>query len=406
LVRVLEAVRWDDAVEEAFFAAGCAGLPPVGRDWYRDRPLPFAPAAKRAELAALQKDVSSRLGKGCAAGRILTRTCGELRGVVEMLACRGRPGFSRLSRQLYGSSTRSDGAGFLEAAGRLAVQGEITPPPNTEATPLTPNPCSPPAGEGEGGKRGGGVASRCLSAEQAGRMLADRLNAYFPDGPPVRVHLSAAILADAAAEGGCLKLRDDACFSPQEVLLLEVHEGWVHLGTTRDGLRQPVCTFLAKGSPAATRTQEGLAVLAELLAGASSPARLRRLANRARAVALAEAGADFLDVFRFFQDQGCAPRECYQHTARVFRGSLPAGCGPFTKDLAYTNGFLAVCRSLRQAPDDGGRRIALLFAGKTAVEELPELAELADAGLLLPAAQTPPPFADPAALAARLRCLP
>ena len=54
-----------------------------------------------------------------------------------------------------------------------------------------------------------------------------------------------------------------------DLRLLEVHEGWVHLGTTLNGQSQPVCTFLSKGPPSSTLTQEGLAVLTEVFAFAS-----------------------------------------------------------------------------------------------------------------------------------------
>jgi uncharacterized protein (TIGR02421 family) len=152
------------------------------------------------------------------------------------------------------------------------------------------------------------------------------------------------------------------------------------------GRGQPVCTFLTKGPPSATRTQEGLAVLAEALAGAASPARARRLAERVEAVALAEAGGDFVAVYRFFLERDHAPRESYRLTVRVFRGGLPHG-GPFTKDLCYDRGLLLICRYVQTAP---ARRLPLLFCGKIAVEEFPDLAELADEGLLAPPTHLPP----------------
>ena len=53
-------------------------------------------------------------------------------------------------------------------------------------------------------------------------------------------------------------------------------------------------------------------MLAEILAFVSHPARLRRLAQRAEAVALAEEGADFLDVYHHFAGQGCEARDAYR----------------------------------------------------------------------------------------------
>ena len=54
-------------------------------------------------------------------------------------------------------------------------------------------------------------------------------------------------------------------FSERDLQVLEVHEGWVHVGTTLNGMNQPVCTFLSKGPPSSTITQEGLAILMEVI---------------------------------------------------------------------------------------------------------------------------------------------
>jgi uncharacterized protein (TIGR02421 family) len=189
----------------------------------------------------------------------------------------------------------------------------------------------------------------------------------------------------------------------RDIRLLEVHEGWVHLGTTLNGQHQPICTFLSKGPPSSTVTQEGLAVLTEVLSFASHPGRVRRLAHRIQAVAQAEAGADFLDVYRFFLEEGYEPRESYQHAMRIFRGSLPAGCGPFTKDLCYSKGFVLLYNFMRLAVSRGMvRRVPLLFCGKTNLDDIKTLSLLADEGLLTPPRYVPPPFANLQALAAWL----
>jgi hypothetical protein len=46
--------------------------------------------------------------------------------------------------------------------------------------------------------------------------------------------------------------------------IYEVHEGWVHVGTTLNGRSQPVCEFLSIGPPRCAATQEGLAVIMEI----------------------------------------------------------------------------------------------------------------------------------------------
>src|SRR5208337_2023700 len=352
-IRILDAVKWDDNIERAFFAHGTRALPPVTRESYR--PLPYDPDRKLQELDSIEHDIRTTLGEADAPGRIMARMCREYRDVVHMLRQRGTPAFAWISRQLYGSATdrlptvdpsladlRSSLSGLL---GKLSHDGNGCRPPET------------------------------IDARQAVAALSSRLAEYFQDPAVVRVKLSDGIVADAAAGSDYVKIRGDATFTPRDLRVLEVHEGWVHLGTTFNGQEQPVCTFLGKGPPSSTITQEGLAVLVEILTFAGHPARVRRLLHRIQAVALAESGADFLDVYRYFLDQGYEPRSSYQHTMRVFRGSLPAGCGPFSKDLCYSKGFVLVYDFIRRAVRQGMLLSApLLFCGKTTVGDMTSLA--------------------------------
>jgi uncharacterized protein (TIGR02421 family) len=380
-LRILDAVRWGDEIERAFFAAGGREPPPVTRDTYASRLLPFDPDSKRLELMDLERDVRRMLGVDHAAGRMLTRLCEEYRVVVDLIVQRGTLAFGDLSRSLYGSSADRFHAGAPTLADLGRAMAVLLDNLAGETLVARERPT--------------------LDARQTVQILSERLGSYFQDPSAVRVRLSDSIVADATAGCDYIKIRSDARFTPREVRLLEVHEGWVHLGTTLNGMSQPVCTFLGKGPPSSTTTQEGLAVLTEVLAFASHPARLRRLTHRVEGVALAEAGGDFLDVYRFFLSEGYDPRESYQHTMRIFRGSLPHGAGPFTKDLCYSRGFVLVYNFIRLAVMRGRvRRVPLLFCGKTNLNDLRTLAELADDGLLAPACCVPPPFADLHALAA------
>jgi uncharacterized protein (TIGR02421 family) len=244
-----------------------------------------------------------------------------------------------------------------------------------------------------------------MTAVETAQILHQRLQAYFGPEITFQVQVSSALSANAAVAGETLKVRRGAVFAAHEVRLLEVHEGWVHLGTSLNGREQDVCTFLAYPSIGGTTTQEGLAVLTEILALASYPARLRRLAQRVRAVALVEEGADFLEVFRHFLDRGTDARSSWQIAARVFRGSLPSGVGPFTKDLAYARGLVEVLHALGQGNVASRRqKLGLLFAGKVALSELPLLSELHHMGWVRSAKRVPPPFADVRALSAWLCC--
>ncbi len=379
-IRILDAIKWDDRVEKAFFAAGARSLPLVGPDSYR--PLPFDPEEKRRDFRALERAIRKGLGRGHAAGGIMLRMCEEYRQVIDLLVHRGTPQFSAISRRLYGGSADSLHAGAPSLADFGRRMGRTL-------DVLAPS--------------GGRDADESLEAAEVVRVLAARLAAHFGESSGLRVRLSDGIVADAAAGSDYIKIRPDRRFTPRDVRLLEVHEGWVHLGTTLNGQRQPVCTFLGKGPPSSTVTQEGLAVLTEVFAFASHPERVRRLANRVEGVALAESGADFLDVYRFFLAAGGEPHESYQQAVRVFRGSLPAGCGPFTKDLSYNKGFVLVYHFLRTAVCHGRvGRIPLLFCGKTHFADAEPLAELVGEGLVAPPRYLPPPFADLHALAAWL----
>ncbi len=385
-IRILDAIKWDDDIERAFFAAGCRELPPVTRDYYQTRPLPFDAEAKLQELQTIERDIRRQLGEFNAPGQIMTRMCQEYREVVRLLRARGTPGFTEISERLYGSSSDSFHAGDPNLADLGHMLSDILD--NLSHDTIF------------------GGEEPTLDARQTVAVLSERLGGYFrADGCqgecPIRVRLSDGIVADAAAGSDYIKIRDSARFTPREVRLLEVHEGWVHVGTTLNGQMQPVCTFLSKGPPSSTVTQEGLAVITELLAFASHPGRLRRLTNRIEGVAMAEAGANFLEVFRFFLEEGYDERESYKHTARIFRGSLPEGCGPFTKDLCYSKGFVLVYNFIRLAVSRGlARRVPLLFCGKTTLADIKTLAQLVDEGLVVPPRFVPPQFGDLNALSA------
>jgi uncharacterized protein (TIGR02421 family) len=380
-IRILDAIKWDDDVERGFFAADAKELPRVTRDYYLGRPLSFAPDAKRAELLSLERDIRRQLGAYNPAGQLMARSCEEYRQVVDLLEARGTPAFSAISERLYGGAGDRFHAGepTLADLGR-GVAGTLD---NLAQEALF-------AGDTD-----------ALEAEEAVTVLSERLGSFFGHTASVRVRLSDGIVADAAAGSDYVKLRADARFTARELRLLEVHEGWVHLGTTLNGQSQPVCTFLGKGPPSATATQEGLAVLTEVLAFASHPGRVRRLTHRVEGVALAEAGANFLEVYRFFLQEGYDHHESYQQTVRIYRGSLPDGCGPFTKDLCYSRGFVQVYTFIRSAVARGMlRRVPLLFCGKTRLSDVKTLAQLVEEGLITPPRFLPPPFADMQALCA------
>jgi len=374
-IRILDHIKWDASIQERFFAAGAKELPKVDDAYYASRPLGFDPAAKRQEFHEIERDITRSLGQFNSLGGIMRRMCREYIQVVRMLEGRGTPEFGAISQELYGSASDA----FHEGGATLADLGKLLGDAIAnidQSEYLKPE-------------------EKTISGEEAVVILQERLNHAFRESEgTVRVRLSDGILADAAAGADYIKLRKEAKFNDRDLKVLEVHEGWVHLGTTMNGSQQPICTFLSKGPPSSTITQEGLAILMEIITFASYPSRLRRLANRIIAVDLAEKGADFLEVYRFFQEQNFSEPESYANATRIFRGSTPQGA-PFTKDLSYNKGFIMIYNYMRLAVRKGMlNRIPLLFCGKTTLEDVRTLAQYVEEGIVAPPRFLPPQIAD------------
>ena len=137
----------------------------------------------------------------------------------------------------------------------------------------------------------------------------------------------------------------------------------VHVATTLNGLGQRRLPLLASGHAGTTRTQEGLAVFSELISGAMTPSRFRRLANRVLAIDRSMNGADFLDVYRFFLERTDDPAQSFEDTRRVFRGAERVArflfgverkwMGVATHRIAWLNGEPAIVTEV------GGRVFAI-----------------------------------------------
>jgi uncharacterized protein (TIGR02421 family) len=298
-----------------------------------------------------------------------------------MMMVRGLPEFSKIAQELYGSSEDAFFAGnpSLKDLAQLISAALV----NIQDLPPTP------------------ADEKHFTSEQVVDILQSRMAEYFHMAKQaVKVKLSDGIVADAAAGADTIRIRNGLLFSERDIRILEVHEGWVHIGTTQNGVEQPICTFLSKGPPSSTITQEGLAIISEIFTFASYPGRVKRLTNRINAIYMAEQGANFIEVFNFFREQGLAEQESYVNASRVFRGSTPAG-GPFTKDLCYSKGFILIYNYIRLAVQKGmTSRIPLLFAGKTTLEDIRCLSDLIEEGIIIPPKFVPPQFKDLAALSA------
>lgn len=381
-IRILDAIKWDNDVQQYFFKNKCKKLPPVNPEYYQiHNPLTFDPIQKIQEFHEIERSIRRTLGQYSGVGSIMQRMCREYSRVVALLMARGTKQFTEISQELYGSSEDAFhvGAPTLNDLASLvsSTLANIKEQVTTEADDKT------------------------FSSEETVAILAEKLEKYFVDkNHNVRVELSDGIIADAAAGAERIKIHTGLKFSAREIRIFEIHEGWVHLGTTLNGMSQPVCTFLSKGPPSSTITQEGLAIITEVFTFSSYPGRVKRLTNRITAVNMAEEGANFLDVFHFYREQGLSEISSYQSASRVFRGSTPDG-GPFTKDLSYSKGFILIYNYIRLAVQRGlVSQIPLLFVGKTTLEDIHIISDLVDEKIINPPLYVPPQFKDLAALSA------
>jgi uncharacterized protein (TIGR02421 family) len=378
-IRVLQALRWGDEVEEQFFKGRQREMPKVDAAYYEAVELGFDPRLKMEEFDEIARDIDRDLGDTDAIGQIMVTTALEYRDVVRMLAVRGTPSFYAWSRKLYGSPKDKfpDGRSTVRDLGQL-MYGILT---NVDEWSASMRMASP-------------AYARTIGADEAARQLGERLAEYFGD---VRVPVEAdeIILADAAAGSDYVKVRRGAQFSQRDIDILEVHEGWVHVATSLNGQAQPVAKWLAKGPPRTTSVQEGLAALLEIFTFRTYPRRARRLNDRVLAVDKAEDGASFLDVFEWFRTEGYEADECFHNTRRIFRGGVLGGGAPFTKDACYCKGVVLNYAFVRSAiQHDRVDLVPFLFVGKVAHEDVPVLARRVADGVVKPPKYLPPMFRD------------
>ena len=370
-IRVLNAIRWDDSVEDQLRKSKYKEMPTVD---YGSIELGFDPRLKAEEFEGITRDIDRELGESDAIGRIMTTTALEYRDCVQMLASRGTPAFYAFSRKLYGSpkDTFPDGKSTVRDLGHLLY--EILT--NVDDNMLGPQ------------------FARTINADEAVTILNDRFAAYFAD-TDVRVSADDDIVADAAAGNDYVKIRNGAMFSPRDIDILEVHEGWVHVATSLNGQRQTVAKWLSKGPPRTTAVQEGLAALLELFTFRTYPRRARRLNDRLLAVDKAEDGASFLDVFEWFRTEGYEEEDCFHAARRVFRGGVLEGGAPFTKDASYCKGIVLNYSFIRTAiQHNHAELIPYLFVGKVAHEDVPILARRVHDGVVKAPHYLPTMFRD------------
>ena len=373
-IRILDAIKWDAKIEAELKKSHFKQMPKIDRDYYKKEDLGFDTELKIDELKELSRDIKSTLGETDDIGKLLVKITEQYIDVVHLLLNRGTKEFHTYSKKLYGSPKDRfyDDANTIRELGELMYQ----------------------ILGGLGDSALGQDYPETLTAQEAVDILNRRLSKYFGDDP-VQAKLSDGILADAAAGGDTIKIREGSKFSLREVDILEVHEGWVHVGTTQNGNNQHVAKWLSKGPPRVASTQEGLAVIMEIFTFRTYPKRARHINDRVLAIDKAEDGANLLDVIEFFRTEGYSEEDCLFSAKRVFRGGLIEGGAPFTKDIAYCRGFIENYNFMRAAIRDGRPElIPFLFAGKLHVDDVPLIYHKYKEGIIDPPRHLPPQFAD------------
>ncbi|QQN73307.1 tyrosine/phenylalanine carboxypeptidase domain-containing protein [Croceicoccus sp. YJ47] len=165
------------------------------------------------------------------------------------------------------------------------------------------------------------------------------------------------------------------------------HEVGTHVVTRHNGRMQPLRT-LAGGLADYDELQEGIAVLAEYLAGYLPAARLRLLAARVVAAHMAVKEESGPNIYACLTDEhGIGNEMAFDTAVRAKRG------GGLTKDALYLKGLAELLAHLRHGGD-----FEILFLGKFALKQLPTLEHLLDEGIVRRPAILPTYVTDPPAI--------
>jgi uncharacterized protein (TIGR02421 family) len=358
-VRILSRLSWGDEVRERFLAAKGTRLPVVSYPRFDTGPTLAALSEARREIHGEDP-----------VDRWLARQADAIETSSRMLAAIGTADFFACSRDLYGTPTAPLADESTTALALAEQLEEIL--------------------AGLDGLDLGAPPAACHLASAVAERMREAVVAHFGPLAP-DVVLVDELSANALAGPRAIRIRRTASFTDKDVDQLIHHEAYVHVGTSLNGRAQLDLPILAAGHAGTTRTQEGLAVFAEFVSGSMDLDRLSRLAGRVRAIQMAAEGANFLEVFRFFEMRGAEPAQAFESARRVFRGGVLEGGAPFTKDVVYLDGLLRVHNFLRAVVVQGRADcLRLLFCGKLDLEDLPALCLLAAEGLCCPPLFLPP----------------
>ena len=373
-IRILDAIKWDAQVEADLRKHHYRQMPKVDAEYYAKLPLGYDPEAKIEEFADIARDIKTALGESDPLCGLLQSNAEQYMDVVRMLQSRGTKKFWEYSCKLYGSPKDK----FFEDKNTVSDLGQLLYSIFSKIDDSMIGPQYP----------------ENVEAEEVVKTLNERFKTYFKDDE-VRAKISDGIIADAAAGSDVVKIREGSLFTTRDIDILEVHEGWVHVGTTQNGNRQHVAKWLAKGPPRCSATQEGLAVIMEIFTFRTYPKRARQINDRILGIDKVEDGANFLELIEFYRTEGYEESDCVTNARRVFRGGMVEGGAPFTKDISYCRGFIENYNFIRTAIRAGKPQLVpFLFAGKLHVDDVPLIYQKYKEGIIDAPRYLPPQFAD------------
>ena len=373
-IRILNSIRVKPDWSVSIINSQFKDIPKDVTSHYENIDLGFDPTEKYLELKLLKSEILKVLGAEDHLAQHMVEIVEQYQLVAEMLKNRGTAEFYRFSRELYGSPKDC----FFEDTNTISDMSHLLYGILSGMASSIPEHHYP----------------EDQTAEATVAQLNERFQRYFGQ-TKVLAKISDGIVADAAAGGDKVKIRQGAMFSVRDIDIYEVHEGWVHVGTTLNGRSQPVCEFLSIGPPRCASTQEGLAVIMEIFTFRSFIRRAKEINDRIICIEKAEDGANILEVIEYLRTEGYSEAECMTNAMRVFRGGPMVGGAPFTKDISYCQGFVENYNFMRAAIRAAKPYlIPYLFVGKLAVHDVPMLYRKHLEGLIEAPQFLPPHFRD------------
>jgi uncharacterized protein (TIGR02421 family) len=373
-IKVLNALAWPAGVEEKFLEGWRKGSPQLPE--IKIEPPDLNDSIKKLDAIVQQCKQDDPVEK------FLAETAQSYSNAGRMLMHVGTPEFTRYSTKIYGRPdtlyklqgiSGVDGAKFF-----LDVTDKLIGNPHIQPTETD------------------------ISAEDFAGWLKSEVDEFFQHDV-VEVLVDQKMSSKALAGATRIRVRGSAVFSQLDKDQLLYHEAFVHTATQLNGRKQTNLKSLGLGAPRTTRTQEGIAVLAELITNSIDLSRLRRIALRVIAVKMALDGADFIELFKFFLNAGQSEEESVKSAQRIFRGGAVKGGVVFTKDAVYLQGLIEVHTFLRVAiRDNKPNLVRNLFAGRLTMADSLRLDPHFQSGWLVPPVYMPTWASDLRRLAAMM----